>query len=156
GKGFFADRYRTRSMALRDEGYRVGAVTSWIHALGVGLPGLFLAVVTWLAARMTVSGALTIGQMVAVYGYVAALVVPVSFFIEGSYDLSGGLVAARRVIAVLRLAPEVDVPGGASAGPPPGADLHDPTSGLRVPGGRMVAIASARAGDALALVDRLG
>lgn len=156
GKSFFADRYRTRSLALRDEGYRVGAVTSWIQALAVGLPGLFLAVVTWLAARMAASGDLTIGQMVAVYGYVAALVVPVSFFIEGGYDLSRGLVAARRVIAVLDLTPQSDVVGGGHAGPACGADFRDPDSGLLVPGGRMLAIASARAGDALAVVDRLG
>lgn len=58
GKRLFADRYRTASRALQEEGYRVYAVTSWIDALGVGLPALFLAVVTLLAARMAASGAI--------------------------------------------------------------------------------------------------
>lgn len=50
GKDVFADRHRHEARELRDEGYRVGAVTSWVQALGVGLPTLFLAAVTWLAA----------------------------------------------------------------------------------------------------------
>ncbi|MEO6086243.1 MAG: ABC transporter transmembrane domain-containing protein, partial [Umezawaea sp.] len=51
GKDVFADRYRTASRALQAQGYRVGTVTSWIQALGVGLPALFVAGVTWLASR---------------------------------------------------------------------------------------------------------
>ena len=38
GKDAYAARYRRDSQALRREGYRVGAVTSWIQALGIGLP----------------------------------------------------------------------------------------------------------------------
>ncbi|WP_370686553.1 ABC transporter transmembrane domain-containing protein, partial [Streptomyces viridochromogenes] len=52
GKGLAADAFRRDSQRLRAQGYRVGAVTSWVQALGVGLPTLFLAVVTWLAARL--------------------------------------------------------------------------------------------------------
>ncbi|WP_129298403.1 ABC transporter transmembrane domain-containing protein [Streptomyces lydicus] len=106
GKAVFADHYRHASRALRGEGYRVGAVTSWVQALGLGLPTLFLAAVTWPAARMAAQGTLTAGELVAVYGYAAALVVPVSFFIEGGYDLTRGLVAARRVVRFLALEPD--------------------------------------------------
>ena len=105
GKDLYAGRYRHASQTLRTDGYRVGTVTSWIQALGVGLPALFLAAVTWLAARMAAQGAISVGELVAVYGYVAVLVVPVYFFIECGLDLSRGLVAARRVIRFLRLAP---------------------------------------------------
>ncbi|MFH8293759.1 hypothetical protein [Streptomyces sp. NPDC018059] len=76
-------------------------MTSWVQALGVGLPTLFLGVVTWLAARMAAQGDVSVGELVAVYGYAAVLVVPVSSFIEGGYDLSRGLVAARGVIRFL-------------------------------------------------------
>ncbi|HEY5457066.1 MAG TPA: ABC transporter transmembrane domain-containing protein, partial [Acidothermaceae bacterium] len=48
GKSLYAQRYRSDSAKLRDQGYRVGAVTSWVDALGVGLPAVFLAAVTWL------------------------------------------------------------------------------------------------------------
>ncbi|BCK68450.1 hypothetical protein Srufu_024030 [Streptomyces libani subsp. rufus] len=115
GKEVFADRHRREARELRDEGYRVGAVTSWVQALGVGLPTLFLAAVTWLAARMAAQGAITVGELVAVYGYAAALVVPVSFFIEGGYDLTRGLVAARRVVRFLRLEPDTADGSGSAA-----------------------------------------
>ena len=38
------------------EGYRVGAVNSWIEALTFAIPGFFLAAVVWLAARMAADG----------------------------------------------------------------------------------------------------
>ncbi|WP_030982061.1 ABC transporter ATP-binding protein [Streptomyces sp. NRRL S-1813] len=157
GKEVFADRYRRASQALRGEGYRVGSVTSWVQALGVGLPTLFLAAVTWPAARMAVQGTITVGELVAVYGYAAALVVPVSFFIEGGYDLTRGLVAARRVVRFLALEPERargvraarDAPGAASV-------LRDPASGVEVVPGLLTALATARPAESAAVVDRLG
>ncbi|GFE14259.1 ABC transporter [Streptomyces glebosus] len=129
GKDVFADRHRREARELRDEGYRVGAVTSWVQALGVGLPTLFLAAVTWLAARMAAQGAITVGELVAVYGYAAALVVPVSFFIEGGYDLTRGLVAARRVVRFLRLEPDTADGSGS-----PAADGSGHAAGSRAGG----------------------
>ncbi|MFC4851950.1 ABC transporter transmembrane domain-containing protein [Actinophytocola glycyrrhizae] len=159
GKDLFATRFRRRSQALRTEGYRVGSVASWIEGVAVGLPSLFLAAVTWLAARMTAAGEITIGEMVAVYGYVAVLSTPVYFLIEGAQDISRGLVAARRVTDVLGIEPAVedragdDPPVPAPAGPAP---LHDPDSGLTVRPGELLAIAAAAPADATGLVDRLG
>ncbi|MEV6114364.1 ABC transporter ATP-binding protein [Streptomyces sp. NPDC052109] len=154
GKGLFADAFRQDSQRLRAQGYRVGAVASWVQALGVGLPTLFLAVVTWLAARLTVQGSITIGQLVAVYGYVAVLIGPVAFFVQMAYDLNRGVVAARRVVRLLRLEPEPDA--GTLAAPEGPAELHDPASGVRVVPGRLTALAAARPADAAAVVDRLG
>ncbi|UKY52767.1 ABC transporter transmembrane domain-containing protein [Streptomyces inhibens] len=160
GKEVFADRYRRESQALRSEGYRVGSVTSWIQALGVGLPTLFLAAVTWLAARMAAQGTITVGELVAVYGYAAALVVPVSFFIEGGYDLTRGLVAARRVVRFLDLDP--DSAGGrrtaaaAQDAPEAASALRDPASGVEVVPGLLTALAATRPAESAAVVDRLG
>jgi ABC-type multidrug transport system fused ATPase/permease subunit len=155
GKEVYAERYRRGSRALRDEGYRVGRVTSWIQALGAGLPALFLAAVTWLAARMAAQGTLTVGELVAVYGYVAVLVVPVSSFVEGGYDIGRGLVAARRVVRFLALDPDPatgeEEPPGEGKG-----ELHDPASGVRVVPGELTALVSARPAEAAAVVDRLG
>ncbi|MEQ4305750.1 ABC transporter ATP-binding protein [Plantactinospora sp. B6F1] len=106
GRDLFAHRYAARSQELKDEGYRVGAVGSWIEALTAAIPAGFLAAVIWLAARMAVDGDITIGQLVAVYGYVAVLIVPVWFLMQGSYHLIRGRVAARRIIALLRLTPD--------------------------------------------------
>ncbi|MEV0225352.1 ABC transporter transmembrane domain-containing protein [Streptomyces sp. NPDC050704] len=110
GKGLFADAFRRDSQKLRAQGYRVGVVTSWLQALGVGLPTVFLAVVTWLAARLAAQGSITIGELVSVYGYVAFLVGPVAFFVECSYQVSRGLVAARRVVRFLSLEPMTTEP----------------------------------------------
>ncbi|WP_413253208.1 ABC transporter ATP-binding protein [Streptomyces caniferus] len=160
GKAVFADRYRHASQALRGEGYRVGAVTSWVQALGIGLPTLFLAAVTWPAARMAAQGTLTVGELVAVYGYAAALVVPVSFFIEGGYDLTRGLVAARRVVRFLALEPAgADRAGKAGAdreAPVVASVLHDPASGVEVVPGQLTALVAARPAESAAVVDRLG
>ncbi|MFF9605835.1 ABC transporter transmembrane domain-containing protein [Streptomyces sp. NPDC014684] len=154
GKGLFADAFRRDSQRLRVQGYRVGAVASWVQALGMGLPTLFLAVVTWLAARQAAAGAISIGELVSVYGYVAVLIVPVAFFIELTYQLNRGVVAARRVVGLLRLEPEPDE--GSLPAPDGPAELRDPASGVRVPPGRLVALAAARPADAAAVLDRLG
>ncbi|WP_443043965.1 ABC transporter transmembrane domain-containing protein [Streptomyces sp. NBC_00322] len=155
GKGLYADHYRRGSQTLRAEGYRVGVVTSWIQALGVGLPAVFLAAVTWLAARMAAQGAITVGELVAVYGYVAILVVPVAFFIEGGYDLGRGLVAARQVVRFLNLEPsDADAAEPVDAPTYP-AVLHDPESGVEVTPGRLTALVSARPAQCAAVVDRL-
>ncbi|MFI0808123.1 ABC transporter transmembrane domain-containing protein [Streptomyces echinatus] len=154
GKGLFADAFRRDSQRLREQGYRVGAVASWVQALGMGLPTLFLAVVTWLAARLAAQGAITVGQLVSVYGYVAVLIGPVAFFVMMAYELNRGVVAARRVVRLLRLEPEPDT-GGRPAPDGP-AELHDPASGVRVVPGRLTALAAARPAEAAAVVDRLG
>ncbi|MFJ6621815.1 ABC transporter ATP-binding protein [Kitasatospora sp. NPDC091335] len=156
GKELLAGRYVDGSRSLRAEGYRVGAVTSWIQALSVGLPALFLALVTWLAARMAAEGTITVGTLVAVYGYAAVLVVPVASFIEGGYDLTRGLVAAGRVVRVLDLAPAVEDAATVRPAPAGPSALHDPDSGVAVAPGQLTAIVSARPAESAAVVDRLG
>ncbi|MES5817152.1 ABC transporter ATP-binding protein [Streptomyces sp. RG80] len=154
GKGLVADAFRHDSARLRRQGYRVGSVTSWMQALGLGLPTLYLAVVTWMAARMAAQGTLTVGELVSVYGYVAVLVRPVSYFVDWGYQLGRGAVAARRVVALLRLEPEPE--DGTREAPSEPSVLHDPESGVRVLPGRLTALVSARPTDATTVVDRLG
>ncbi|MFG3551657.1 ABC transporter transmembrane domain-containing protein [Streptomyces sp. NPDC047725] len=154
GKSLVADAFRRDSALLRAQGYRVGAVTSWIQALGVGLPMLFLGLVTWLGARLAARGEISVGELVSVYGYVVALGWPVAFLIEMSHQLGRGVVAARRVVAFLRLEPEPDEgTRDAPAGP---SVLYDPESGVRVLPGRLTVLAGARPADAAAVIDRLG
>lgn len=155
GKDLFAARYRHKSRDLREEGYRVGSVSSWIPSLGAGLPLIFLAIVTWLAARMAAERTLSIGSLAAVYGYVAVLVIPISALIEAGSGLSQAVVSARRVIALLRL--EADTTETATgAGPDAPADLYDPSSQVEVATGRLTALACSRPADAEAVINRLG
>ncbi|MFI0982384.1 ABC transporter ATP-binding protein [Streptomyces sp. NPDC021093] len=156
GKPMFARRYRERSQALLGDGYRVASLTSWVQSLGACLPVIFLALVTWIAARMAADGAITVGELVAVYGYVAALLAPVTFFIEGADDLPRGLVSARRVTDILAMTPDIEDGGTPVPRPEGPADLHDPASGLVLPAGRTTALVSARFDEARAVVERLG
>ena len=153
GKEIYLGRYEEESARLRSLGYRVGGPSSWIGALGEGLPVVFLAVVVWLAARLAAAGRLTVGELVGVYGYTAMLVVPVSILIFCGFDLTRGLVAAGRVVGFLRL--PVDDPAGAAAPDGP-AGLHDPDSGVVAEPGLLTALAGAHPADAAAVIDRLG
>jgi ABC-type multidrug transport system fused ATPase/permease subunit len=153
GKEAHLRRYTAESDTLRAEGYRVGGALSWITALGDGLPTIFLALVTWLAARLTVRGDLTVGELVAVYGYVAILVVPTWMFIFSAGDVSRGVVAARRIITFLRLPLE---PPGDGPAPETPATLRDPESGVVAEPGHLTVLASGRPEDPAAIIDRLG
>jgi ABC-type bacteriocin/lantibiotic exporter with double-glycine peptidase domain len=153
GKDGHLARYRSSSAELRDLGYRVGRVSSWVGALGEGLPMVFLAVVIWLAARQAAAGELTPGELIAVYGYTAMLVVPVNVMIFCGFDIARGLVAARHVVTFLRLPPEETAGVPAPAGP---AVLHDPVSGVSAEPGRLTALAGAQPADAAAVLERLG
>lgn len=153
GKQTYLGRYQEDSRALVRQGYHVGAASSWTGALGSGLPTLFLAAVTWIAARMAAEGSITVGQLIAVYGYVAMLVVPVSFFIEGAQQLTAATVAARRVIRFLEIEPDHS-DGEHELGPDSGV-LHDPVSGVEIPPGVFVALVSAEPADCVAVLERV-
>jgi len=156
GKQIAAERYGRQSRELVARGYRVGGPASWVTALASGLPALFLAVVVWLSARMAAQGQISVGDLVAVYSYVAVLVVPVSAFIEGGGDIASALVAARRITNLLALRPAHD--GAETTAEPPSGQgpLVDPTSGVLVRTGLLTALVSARPQEAIAVVDRLG
>ncbi|MDW4909126.1 ABC transporter ATP-binding protein [Streptomyces sp. ADMS] len=156
GKDRFADRYGRESRRLRDEGFRVASLSSWVPTLGIGFPLLFLAAVTWLAARMAAQHTISIGDLVAVYGYVAFLVLPVSELIESGSDLSQAVVSARRVIALLRLERDEAATPATGEGPSGAAGLRDPASGVEVAVGCFTAVVSARPQDAQTVVERLG
>jgi ABC-type bacteriocin/lantibiotic exporter with double-glycine peptidase domain len=156
GKTFVAERYGQQSQGLVDRGYRVAGPSSWVGTLSSGLPALFLATVVWLSARMAAAGDITIGEVVAVYGYVAVLVVPVASFIEGGGDVARARVAGQRIIDLLNvpLAHSTDhdpatIPTG--CGP-----LADSDSGVIVRPGLFTALVAARPAEAITVIERLG
>ncbi|MFD3686904.1 ABC transporter ATP-binding protein [Nocardiopsis sp. NPDC058631] len=154
GRDRFAARYRERSSALLRQGYRLGSTTSWFDAVSSCLPVVFLAAVTWIAARLALSGEITVGEMVAVYGYVAVLVIPVFSLIEAAGDLTRGHVSLKRVVRLLGFSPPSSEVGAA---PPAGpSELVDPRTGTRVRPGETIALVSVEAGDAADVVERLG
>jgi len=157
GEATFADRYRAESQRVRSAGVRVARVESVLEAAQVLLPGIFVALVTWLAARFALRGEIQVGQLIAFYGYAVFLVLPIRTLTEAADKFTRGHVAARRVVRLLSLTPEVADPAAASAAPSPAsADLVDPESGVVVRPGILTAISAAAPEDAATIAERLG
>jgi ABC-type multidrug transport system fused ATPase/permease subunit len=157
GERVFADRYRAESQAVRRAGVRVARADALLEAAQVALPGLLVALVTWLGARFALSGTISVGQLVAFYGYGFFLIQPVRTLTEAADKVTKALVSAGRIIRVLAMRP--DLPDEGTAAPPDRADradLVDIASGLVVRPGRLVAVAAAEPADAQAIADRLG
>ena len=56
-------------------------------------PGSFVVIVTWLGARLALQGELTVGQLVAFYGYTAFLVLPLRTVTEAAHKFTAARVA---------------------------------------------------------------
>jgi ABC-type multidrug transport system fused ATPase/permease subunit len=95
---------------------------------------------------------ITIGQLVSFYGYAAFLIAPLRTLTEAADKLTKGHVAARRVIRILRLEPEVRG-GSVSSG---GGLLRDVASGVEVRPGVFTAVVAAVPEEVIAIADRLG
>jgi ABC-type multidrug transport system fused ATPase/permease subunit len=153
GEQVFAGRYRDESQAVRGAGVRVARSDSLLEGAQALLPGLLVALVTWIGARFALSGQITIGQLVSFYGYAVFLVEPMRTLTEAADKITKAHVAARRVIRILETEP--DLPDEGTAAKVPG-DLVDEASGLTVRPGRLTAVAAASPEDAQAIADRLG
>jgi ABC-type multidrug transport system fused ATPase/permease subunit len=156
GEETFLRRFRHQSQQVRAAGVSVAGVQSVLDAAQVLLPGVFVVIVTWLGARFAVKGQLSIGELVAFYGYAAFLVTPLRTATEAAEKVSNGLVSAGRVLAVLRLHPLLPEAATPAAEPAPGAELVDTTTGLVVSSGQLLGVACASPEDSAALADRLG
>jgi ABC-type multidrug transport system fused ATPase/permease subunit len=157
GEATFSARYRAESQRVRAAGVRVARVESLLDAAQILLPGLFVAMVTWLGARFAVAGEISVGQLIAFYGYAVFLLFPLRTLIEFADKLTRGHVAARRVVRVLALEPDLAEPVSPVDAPDPLAvNLTDPDSAVVIRPGRFTAIAAAKPEDAVTIADRLG
>jgi ABC-type multidrug transport system fused ATPase/permease subunit len=155
GEDAFSSRYAARSQRLRGIGIRVGRVESLISAEEVLLPGLLTGLVTWLAAHFALHGEITVGQLVAFYGYASFLVMPLATFGEAANSVTRGHVAAGHVIRLLRIKSPITQPESPVAPPPSGVLLADADSGLTITPGELLTIACADPEDAERLANRL-
>jgi ABC-type multidrug transport system fused ATPase/permease subunit len=156
GESQFSHRYRDESQQLRAAGMRVAKVESLLDAAQILLPGILVVVVTWLGARSALAGDISAGQMVAFYGYAMFLMRPLRTLTEWVHKTTRAHVAARRVVRLLALEPELADPPVPGRRPDPYGELTDPASGLRVPPGSLTAVAADDPADAAAIADRLG
>ncbi|MFI6482705.1 ABC transporter ATP-binding protein [Nonomuraea sp. NPDC050663] len=152
GEKVFADRYREESQSVRHAGVRVVRVESLLEGAQILLPGLLIAAVTMVGATFAVGGQITVGQLVAYYAYSVFLIAPMRTLIEAADKLTKGAVAAKRVIRILSIEPEVS---GGTAGSL-GGELRDLASGVRVREGELTALATSTTEQAIEIADRLG
>ncbi len=156
GEGAFLERYRRESQRVRQSGVQVARSQSLLDAAQVLVPGTFVVLVTWLAARFAVQGRISVGDLVAFYGYAAFLVTPLRTITEAADKVTRALVAGRRMIVLLSLEPSLDEPAHPLPEPPALSPLQDAASGLLVRPGLLTAVVSPEPADASALADRLG
>ena len=140
GEELFLERFRVASQRVLDAAVYTARIKSMLDGLQVLLPGLYTVTVTWLGARLAVQGEITVGQLVAFYGYTAFLVFPLRTITEAAQKLTAARVAAVRVERVLSLDRVVTAKG--TAVEPPEGELVDHTSGLVVRPGRLTAVAA--------------
>ena len=161
GEDVFARRYRDASQELRRRGVEVASSQATLMTLQVLLPGLFAAIVVWVAARMAVAGSLTPGGLITFYGYTAYLSWPLWVFTSSVQDYTRAVVGARRLSRLLEVAPAAGSlverlnldPAAAHA---VSGDLVDTGSGLRLKEGRHTALVCPDPQVSADLATRLG
>ena len=161
GEDVFARRYRDASQELRRRGVEVASSQATLMTLQVLLPGLFAAIVVWVAARMAVAGSLTPGGLITFYGYTAYLSWPLWVFTSSVQDYTRAVVGARRLSRLLEVTPAAGslverLNLDPAAAHPVSGDLVDTDSGLRLEEGRMTALVCPDPQVSADLATRLG
>lgn len=158
GESLFVGRYREASQRLRLAALSTAKVRAILDALQVMIPGLFVVVITWLGAQLALQGTLTVGQLVAFYGYTAFLVLPLRTVTEAADKWTRARVAARRVARVLSLErPDSDLASGEVLNVGAGAlSLTDDSARFDIPAGSLTGIVCGDPDLAGKLADRLG
>ncbi|HEU5033290.1 MAG TPA: ABC transporter ATP-binding protein [Mycobacteriales bacterium] len=153
GEATFHARYVAQSQRVRAAGVATGQVVSVVDAQQVLLPGIFVVVLTWLGARLAVNGTISVGDLIAFYGWAAFLVLPLRTFTEAADKMTRAHVAAGRVLRLLRAAPVLTWGERTDW---PRAPIVDVTSGLVVGPAGVTVVACTDSDDGVALADRLG
>jgi len=156
GEELFVGRYRSASQELRGAAVHTARVRSTLDALQVLLPGLFVVVITFLGARLALAGTLSVGELVAFYGYTAFLVLPLRTITETADKWTRARVAARRVSHVLMLERTDAHLGGGQDVTDAAPDLADESSGVIARGGALTGIVCADPESADELAEHMG
>jgi ABC-type multidrug transport system fused ATPase/permease subunit len=158
GEELFVERFVDSSQSVREAAVKTARVRSLVDAMQVFLPGAFILGMMWGGAHLVLRGHLTIGQLIAFYGYSAFLVIPLRTLTEAARKWTSGWVAMRRLIRVLTLSRERTEPANCvpASSLDLTADLVDEISGVRIPAGVLTAIACDDPDTADEIAERLG
>jgi ABC-type multidrug transport system fused ATPase/permease subunit len=164
GERTFGERYRVSSQEARAAGVQVVRVESMLGAMQVFAPGVFAAGVTWLAATFVIRHEISVGSMIAFYGYATFLSLPLEILAQSANVMTTAYVSADRVARFLRLEPQITGPESAVAGAgenvpeearAAGALLADADSGLAALPDGLLGVVCADTLDAGMLAERL-
>src|SRR5690606_1425968 len=147
-------RYAEQSQRVRQAGVDVARTQSTLDALQVLLPGLFLTGVVWFGAQLALRGEISTGQLVTFYGYATFLTQPLRAATQAVQNGTRAVVAARKIIGVLRTRHDV-ADTGTDTPPAPGAPLRDERSGLELRPGQLVAVVSPDPDGSAAILTRM-
>ncbi|MEU6858364.1 ABC transporter ATP-binding protein [Glycomyces sp. NPDC046736] len=152
GEQQFSQRYRAASADLREAGYGVATADSWVQGLRASLPLALIAAITWVGARLALTGTISVGELSAAFGMTALVAQHSGAMIGMAQSIIAAQVASRRLTAFFRTRSDIADDGTAAGAR--GA-LRDPESGLAVEEGLLTVIVSAEAKPAEAVMERL-
>ena len=158
GEDLFLARFQAESKKVQAAAVRTAQIRALLDALQVFLPGLFVVIVTWLGARLALQGELTVGQLVAFYGYTAFLVFPLRTVTEAAHKWTAARVASARVVRVLTLDRTFEEGGeaGTDVAVPSTGQVVDPATGLVIAPRMITAVVTDDPDASDVLIDRLG
>ncbi|MFE9609919.1 ABC transporter transmembrane domain-containing protein [Streptomyces sp. NPDC006012] len=152
GERRFFERYRRQSRRLRDSAYRMTDSSSWVYALQQTVPLAYLASVTWLGARLALSGAISVGELSAAFGYATGLIMYSGSLLGNAHAIVAAHVGAGRLVAALTSADDAPREGGEL---PPYGDLRDARTGLEARAGKLTVVVAERTAQAAEALGRL-
>ncbi|MCI7550797.1 MAG: ABC transporter ATP-binding protein [Actinomycetaceae bacterium] len=176
GEEQYNARYVKQSEAMRDAGIRSAPLSALMGGLSTAVPAIFTAAVVGAGIWQYYGGELTLGELVAFYGYTGYLSIPIwnaQFFFFSLADSKVGSERIERVLSMEPLTSDAVLSGGqddragASGAEPSKRDatavrdwrrvsLRDETSGVVLRAGEMTAFVASDPDASAALVERLG
>ena len=158
GEDVYAARYKVQSEHLRDTSIRAARMMALIGAFTTAAPAIFTALVVGVGLMSVYDGTMTVGEVVAFYGFTGYLAIPVSSAAEFFLSFSDAKIGASRMEKILELEPVTDDSNVDAEAPVPNwpaSDLVDGASNVRVRAGLMTALVSASPAVSAALAERL-
>lgn len=152
GEAQFSHRYRAASADLREAGYGVATADSWVQGLRTSLPLALIAAVTWVGARLALTGSISVGELSAAFGMTALVAQHSGAMIGMAQSVIAAQVASRRLTAFFGTRSDIADSGAAQGAR---GTLRDPDSSLAVEPGKLTVVVSAEAKPAEAAMERL-
>ncbi len=109
-EGAFRTRFDKAVEQVRKSGVAQAKITSILEPLGPAVPGFILLGVVWWGGTLAVQGRLSVGELVAFYGFVLFLITPVQTFNEVATKWAQAVAAADRLSTVISAEPVVIAP----------------------------------------------